>query len=77
MWLAMPAGRRDGEFGSRAESHPYVCATAQTRGQDAETRPGTVWVCHTVPCHGGTAVTTARVASKLAQIKAGGLEMIS
>lgn len=29
----MPVDRRDGEFGSRAESHPYVCATAQKRPQ--------------------------------------------
>lgn len=35
------------------------------------------WACHTVPCPSGTAVTTAQVASKLAQTKAGGLEIIS
>lgn len=41
------------------------------------TRLRAAWACHTAPCHGGTAVTTAQMASKLAQIKAGGLEIIS
>lgn len=43
----------------------------------AETWLGAAWVCHTVPCHGGTVVMTAQVVSKLVQIKAGVMEMIS
>lgn len=67
-------GWRVWEQGRVSPFHTCHCSEEATA---AETQPRAARVCHTVPCQGGAAVTTAQVASKPAQVEAGALEVIS